>query len=177
MKKTILSLIAASTLFLSMNSSGMEFVNGVRVGVHIADPIFIGIRYDEMSTDIERSRAQLIVNLLNSKLNVINKLLSDNNAQYKIVDFRLEDYGYKDWKEIVSYSVSTIDRPTVSVNEETDKWTSLKKGDPFYDGTGDGGFYFVAPDGSGVVSTGVSKQQICDSPASPPSVKKIYCKQ
>lgn len=177
MKKTILSLIAASALFLSMNSSAMEFVNnGVRVGVHIADPVFTGVRYDEMATDIELSRAPLIVNLLNSKLNEINALLASNNAPYKIVDFRLENYGYKDWKKIVSYNVSTVDIQTVSANRETSKWTSLKKGDPYYDGTGDGGFYFVAPDGSGVVSTGVSKQQICDSPASPPTVKNIYCK-
>ena len=100
MKKTILSLITASTLFLSINASAMEFVNnGVRVGVHIADPVFTGVRYDEMATDVELSRAPLIVNLLNSKLNEINALLASNNAPYKIVDFRLENYGYKDWKK------------------------------------------------------------------------------
>lgn len=176
MKKLFLSLLTATTLLFSMNSFSMEFVYGVRVGVHISDPAFVGIRYDEMSTDVERSRAPLIVNLLNSKLNEINALLANNNAPYKIVDFRLEDYGYKDWKQIVSYSVSTIKDPTVRANHETGEWTKLEIGDPFYDGTGNGGFYFVAPDGSGVVSTGVSKQQICDSPASPPEIKKIYCK-
>lgn len=173
MKKTILPLIAASTLFLSMNSIAMEFLSS---GAYIADTIFTGIRYNEMATDVERSRAPLIVNLLNSKLDEINALLANRKEPYKIVDFRLEDYGYKDWKHIVSYSVSTVDIPTVNANPETGKWTSLKKGDPYWDGTGLGGFYFVAPDGSGVVLTGVSKQQNCDSPASPPDIKKIYCK-
>jgi hypothetical protein len=177
MKKLLLSLITASTLLFSMNSFSMQWTNGVRVGAHMSDPAFIGIRYDEMSTEVERSRSGLIVNLLNSKLGDINRVLSDSNSPYKIVEFRIEDSGYLDWKTIVSYSVSTINNPTVDYDMDTNKYTSLKVGDPYYNASStNGGIYFVAPDGSGVIQTGVAKAQVCDSPAAPPSVKKRYCK-
>lgn len=177
MKNITKSLLSVIAITFSLNSFAVEWSSGPSSGDWMQDS-------DLNSWDLSKmdywdggtqAGAESVIKKLNGKMGAINSLLAKKGRPYKISGFRVEPMhnGFRPGvMNIVAYSVSTRALQQVAFDKDTQTYTSIQIGEPYFQPTS---LVLQSPDGAKVINIGSSKAQMCDSPGVLKWMKKNFC--